>query len=134
MPEFRFEPIRPRSRKWPLDVGKLVNGLVRAMSDSVKSGQAKMQTYPPQLPTLYPYRRTGTLRRSWSSDVTSGSNRIVGVVGSNSAIAPYNRQVQGTDQVPYFDSAGWPSVADLKGQLEKDLPPRLRSAVKSATV
>jgi len=129
----RLDPILPKGKL--LDFRKMSSGLVKAMSDTVKAGQRQMQSYPPQPATLGPrYRRTGTLRRSWSSDVESGMNRIVGVVGSNANIAPYNRRVQGKEQTPVFAAYGWPDVFDLKKSVEKQLPPRLRRAVKAAAV
>jgi len=128
----RLDPILP---KRPLfDYDKMVSGFVRAMSDTVKAGQAQMQNYPPQMPSISTsrYVRTGTLRRSWSSGVEQGANRIVGITGSNANIASYNRPVQGKEQLPLFNFIGWPDVIDLKKEVERQLPPRLREAVKSA--
>ena len=52
---------------------------------------------------------------------------MVGVVGSNSNIAPYNKFVQGTPKqvVKIFPQAGWKGVDDLDRLLENELEKRV---------
>lgn len=126
--EFRFKPIVPK--KMLPDSRQITTALVKAMSDTVKNGQKTMQSYPPQTLMLTGYVRTGTLRRSWSSEVKPGGNRIVGIVGSNSNIAPYNRLVQGQQQMTAFDIANWPNVNELKDQMGKELSRRAESQLE----
>lgn len=98
-----------------------MTGLVAAMQDTTSDGVRLVSTYPPQTLTATGYRRTGTLKRSWSPDVSVSGIRITGIVGSNGNIAPYNLEVQGPVQNRVFKSAGWPNEADLKQQMERDL-------------
>ncbi len=103
---------------------------MKTMSDTVKKGQASMQDYPAQTLTLTGYVRTGTLRRSWSSTVQAMAGKIIGIVGSNSNIAPYNRLGQGKEQLTAFDIANWPNVFDLKKRMGADLEGRLNAAME----
>lgn len=57
----------------------------------------EMQLYPPQRAprgNREPYRRTGTLKRSWFRRVRRVSGGAVGEVASSGQIAPYNVFVQ----------------------------------------
>ncbi len=116
---FRLELVI-RGRKIP-DPNKIMLGLLAAVQDTVTEGVRTMATYPPQSLTATGYRRTGTLKRSWSDKVTPLGTRIVGIVGSNSNIAPYNETVQGLSPRPLFKRAGWSDVPLLKDQMERDL-------------
>ena len=120
-------PIRSRAPK--PDARKIRRELEKAMRDSVSDGQRFIAKYPPQRLRKTGYRRTGTLKRSWSSKVTSGARRIEGVVGSNSGIAPYNRPVQGRRQVPAFRRAGWKGVDDLAKMLQDELNKRVQRVI-----
>lgn len=119
--QIRVIPIetRPRARK---DQKLLTRDLKAAMTKIVANGQRFIARYPTQRLTKSSYRRTGTLKRSWSSNVNVSSRRIVGVVGSNSNIAPYNKFVQGPpkDVVKIFPQAGWKGVDDLERKLENE--------------
>lgn len=62
----------------------------------------ELTTYPPQR-SGSTYRRTGTLRRSWSRRIAGSGLEQRAIVGSNSNMAPYNRAVQDEDeQRPQF--------------------------------
>ena len=52
---------------------------------------------------------------------------MVGIVGSNSNIAPYNRFVQGTHKevVKIFPRAGWKGVDDLAKMLQNEFDKRI---------
>jgi hypothetical protein len=57
----------------------------------------EMQLYPAQRPPANPrrpYRRTGTLKRSWHRRIRRAGHQVVGEVVSSGAIAPYNVYVQ----------------------------------------
>lgn len=117
----RVIPIETRgaARK---DQKLLTRDLKTAMTKIVANGQRFIARYPSQRLTKSGYRRTGTLKRSWSSNVNVSSRRIVGVVGSNSNIAPYNKFVQGLpkDVVKIFPQAGWKGVDDLEQLLQNE--------------
>ncbi len=124
--QIRVIPIDTRGRG-RLDRLKLTRELKAAMTSTTANGQRFIARYPAQRLTKSNYRRTGTLKRSWSSNVNVSSRRIVGVVGSNSNIAPYNKFVQGTpkDVVKMFPQAGWKGVDDLDRVLENELNKRV---------
>ena len=110
------------------DVPKLFVTLNDAVRDEVAEGVRFMSEYPPS-PAGSTYRRTGTLRRSWSFEVKSGGGRIEGSVGSNSNVAPYNMTVQGDEQGSVFINIGWRDTKTLGKIMEKDFPGRCQSLV-----
>ena len=57
-----------------------------------------------------PYKRTGTLGRSWQQRVARETDSIVGVVGSQGQIAPYNIYVQGPQQSRMMELIGWKKI------------------------
>lgn len=118
---FRITPILPR--------GPLVNAQAvyaaaqRAMTNTVVEGARFMAEYPVQRLTKTKYRRTGTLKRSWSFKVEAGATKIVGIVGSNAGIAPYNREVQGESgeqKAMFRERGGWQNVDDLKKRMQEE--------------
>lgn len=124
---FRFESI---DRGKTPSAAELTKGLRKAMSDTVNEGKRFMAEYPPQKPTLRGrysrrggYRRTGTLKRSWSAATRVTGTRIEGEIGSSGNIAPYNVFVQGPDNLRtrYFRNSDWQSVEDLTKTVEADL-------------
>lgn len=124
--KLRIIPITSEGRG-RLDVMKLTRDLKAAMTSTTANGQRFIARYPSQRLTKSGYRRTGTLKRSWSSSVRVSSRQIIGIVGSNSNIAPYNKFVQGTakDVVKIFPQAGWRGVDDLSKVLENELDKRV---------
>ena len=68
-----------------------------AMNDATALLLRELQTYPAQR-TGSTYKRTGTLRRSWSRELQGDGLALRGIVGSNANMAPYNRVVQDADQ------------------------------------
>lgn len=113
---------------------KVMAALGMAMRNVVSEGQRKIAEYPPKKGAST-YRRTGTLKRSWSSQVKSGGGRIEGVVGSNSNVAPYNVIVQGVKgkQSWFFAKRGWMSASKLGKSMESDLVKECNEAIKEAT-
>lgn len=72
-----------------------------------------------------PYRRTGTLGRSWSHRVLTKPDRIEGVVGSAGQIASYNVLVQGARQTEMHRQTGWKTPKEVM----KKRFPRFKKAV-----
>ena len=116
-----------------LDVMKLTRDLKAAMVATTANGQRFIAKYPSQRLTKSNYRRTNTLKRSWSSSVSVSSRQIIGIVGSNSNIAPYNKFVQGSpkDVVKMFPQAGWKGVDDLSKVLENELDKRVDTILEA---
>ena len=95
----------------------ILRNLVRLMNQTVADGNRFIAKYPPQRLRKSGYKRTGTLKRSWSFRVRKATTQIVGTVGSNSNIAPYNRFVQGKRQRRLFRGAGWRNVNSLEARM-----------------
>ena len=105
----------------------------------------KIQTYPPDLPTITGYRRTGTLGRSVKKEMKVRPALIVGQVGSDPAAfrqayhqrrlkggglgkpykvkRPYARYVIGPEQSRLMKSRGWKKAGDI---LKEAWPGQLR--------
>lgn len=99
----------------------IARDLQRLMTKTVAEGNRFIAKYPPQRLKKSGYKRTGTLKRSWSFRVRNERRRIVGTVGSNSNIAPYNKYVQGKNQRRLFRGAGWRNVNTLEARMVKQL-------------
>ena len=120
--------IRPRrARK---DTTVLLADLRADVRATAANGQRWIATYPPQTLTATGYRRTGTLKRSWSHTVVTTPDAIAGIVGSNPNIAPYNRPVQGSPQAKIMQTAGWRGVDGLSDTMQNDLDRRVRASVR----
>lgn len=128
MANIRVIPIGPGDDA-QVDVLRLRNEVKNILRDTTKDGQRVIAKYPPQRLTATGYRRTGTLKRSWSSRVKASSARIEGEVGSNRNIAPYNKLVQGRrkDQVRRFRRAGWTNVDDLEFIMQNEFEPKMEA-------
>ncbi len=121
----------PIGDDWNLgDPRKLFTALYNAIRDQVAEGVRFMSKYPPKLNPNW--RRTGTLRRSWSFSVKSGGNRIEGEIKSAHNIAPYNERVQGIEQMEPWQSIGWRNVDDLLKQIDKDFLKRVDKELEKA--
>ncbi len=109
-----------------IDTAGLRRELKSAMVSTTAEGQRFIANYPAQTLRKTGYRRTGTLKRSWSSKVTATKTQITGVVGSNDNIAPYNKFVQGKkgQQAKLFRSTAWRNIDDLRKNMENDFRKR----------
>jgi len=113
------------------DPVKAFAAISNAVRDECVEGKRFMSQYPPQ-PADSHYRRTGTLKDSWSFGVKSGNSKIEGEIGSNSNIAPYNADVQGDDQEALFKRIGWKNVDDLQSKVSKGFPERVQREIDKA--
>lgn len=131
----RITPIVPSGAR--VDVGAFQQDVVKMMRRATAEGQRHIATYPPQRLRKSNYRRTGTLKRSWSKKVVAGGNKVQGIVGSNSNVAPYNRFVQGPAkpkgsaqrQLPAFRRAGWRGVDELEDFLQDEVQRGLQDLI-----
>ncbi len=104
-----------------IDGVAVARDLQRLMTKTVAEGNRFIAKYPPQRLRKSGYKRTNTLKRSWSFKVRNEGRRIIGTVGSNSNIAPYNRFVQGKRQRRLFRGAGWRNVNTLEARMTRQL-------------
>jgi len=126
MTQFQFIPVTPP--KGLGDIPKLFAILNNAVRDQVAEGVRFMSTYPAK-PGGSSYRRTGTLRRSWSFAMKTGGGRIEGTIKSNQNVAPYNEDVQGEDQQALFKRIGWKNIKDLDKKIDKEFSKRVDDMV-----
>ncbi len=106
-----------------------------AMRGAVEDGAtyvlAKVKHYPPQRPGSS-YIRTHTLEKSWSKRVTGNGLSVQGRIGSNSAMAPYNRLVQSRRDQAEIHRGRWSSVEDIAEEsqptVQRFFEDRLRAA------
>lgn len=109
--------------------------IVRELQGQLSDDQRRMAEYPPQVLTKTGYRRTNTLKRSWNTRISLGRN-IVGALGSNRNVAPYNvfvqgprRGTKGSRQVRMFANAGWKSIDAIVAITRRELPRRIQRAL-----
>ena len=132
-PKFNFKVIKPTGAQ--VDAAGLAQDVTRMMRRTVTEGQRHIAKYPPQRLRKTNYRRTGTLKRSWSKRVTAAGVEVAGIVGSNSNIAPYNVVVQGTRkgtgrrQARIFRRAGWRGVDGLSSMMEDSVEKGLQKII-----
>lgn len=116
-----------------MDTPKLLAALTRALVDTQAEGVRLMATYPPQRAGSR-YRRTGTLKRSWSMPpVKREGTSMAAEIFSNGGIAPYNDEVEGHVQSQFFAQRGWVNVRELVKLVNKQLPVRVQRAIDKAT-
>lgn len=97
--------------------GRVSVAMRGAMEDSTTYVLAKIKRYPPQRPGSS-YIRTHILEKSWSRRVEGSGSTIRGIVGSNSAMAPYNRIVQDRDRQATIHQGRWNTAQDIVEQSE----------------
>ena len=89
---------------------RIDRALRAAMEDSTVLLLREQQTYPPQRAGST-YKRTNTLRRSWSRRIRQEGSELVGEVGSSGNTAPYNRYVQDQTQQASIHRGRWTNTA-----------------------
>lgn len=67
--------------------------LRRPVTESVILIEGRMKEYPPQRSGAN-YRRTGTLGRRWTHEVSESGDGITGRVGNNTVYGPYVESAQ----------------------------------------
>ena len=101
------------------------------MEDSVTYVLAKIKRYPQERPNQA-YIRTHTLEKSWSRRIEGSGLTIRGIVGSNGAMAPYNRLVQSRRDQAEIHRGRWSSVEDIAEEsqptVQRFFEDRLRAA------
>lgn len=107
----------------PNQVSQAMRG---GMEDATTYVLARIRAYPRQRPGSS-YRRTGTLNRSWSRRISGTGSTIRGLVGSNAAIAPYNRYVQSRTHQARIHRGRWQTVESV-AETERDTVVRMFQA------
>lgn len=97
--------------------GKVSFAMRGGMEDGTTYVLAKIRRYPPERPNQK-YIRTKTLDRSWSKRIEGSGLSIRGIVGSNSAMAPYNRVVQDRTRQSRIHRGRWQTIQDVAEQSE----------------
>lgn len=121
-----------KAKRPVIDTAAVMRELTGALRDMQAEGVRLMATYPPQRADSR-YRRTGTLKRSWSMPpVRRQGSALAAEIFSNGGIAPYNRKVQGVAQDPFFGARGWVDVRALVKLVNKQLPVRVQRAMNRA--
>lgn len=106
----------------------------RAMTDATVWLLRQMRTYPPAR-RASAYKRTGTLRRSWSRRIEGSGVGTVGIVGSNGYMAPYNRRVQDAELQARVHQGRWTNTIQnvrerSRGQINDMFQARLREELR----
>lgn len=99
---------------------------VRPMRRSVLLLQNRMATYPPQRPGSR-YVRTGTLGRSWTTQVQESSERVVGIVGNKVEYAPW---VQSARFQAGIHRGRWQTDEQVAGQSRIEIAELFRQGVE----
>lgn len=101
------------------------------MEDATTYTLAKIRRYPPQRPGSN-YVRTNVLNKSWSRRIQGSGATIVGIVGSNGNIAPYNRSVQDRTRQAAIHHDRWQTIQDVaedsQPRVQRFFDDRLRAA------
>lgn len=89
---------------------RIDRALRAGMTDATVHLINQMRTYPPQR-TGSAYKRTNTLKGSWSRRIEGSGLEIVGHVESNGNVAPYNRLVQDRTRQAQVHRGRWTNTA-----------------------
>lgn len=112
---------------------RLDQAITGTLTDSSTLFLAQMKRYPPPRPNQG-YIRTGTLGRSWSvRPITRTSSGWSVLIGSNGAMAPYNRAVQDRDRQARVHRGRWltaqTAVEQSASQVQRFADARIRAAL-----
>ncbi len=113
----KLDPIVPKQPPW--QIRQLTKALTAEMDTFVLDGWRWASEYQPPASELY--RRTNTLKRSWSRKVYWKGGVLYGEVRSSGKIAPYNRYVRGEEQARRMKARGWKKTSEwLEGEWPKE--------------
>jgi hypothetical protein len=104
--------VREMLSRAPAQIDRAFRG---AMEDATVHLLEQMKTYPPQRAGST-YKRTNTLKGSWSRRITGRGVEISGVVGSNANVAPYNRLVQDATRQSRVHRGRWTNTVQAVSQ------------------
>jgi hypothetical protein len=76
-----------------------------------------------------PYRRTGTLGRRWTTEISGSGLDLVGRVGNNTSYGPY---VMGRASQAAYHAGNWQVAEDVGTQATGDVLDIFRDAVQTA--
>lgn len=110
---------------------RIDRALRAAMNDATAYIHRQTSTYPPQR-TGSSYRRTDTLKRSWSREVRAEGREIVGTVGSNGDLAPYNRLVQDGTRQARVHRGRWATVQAIRQRSEGPIQEMFSNRIRAA--
>jgi hypothetical protein len=99
---------------------KLDRAMRGAMNDATALLLRDLQTYPPER-SGQTYRRTRTLGRAWSREITGQGLDMTGIVGSNGNMAPYNREVQDYANQAKIHRGRWPTIQGVTANRERTI-------------
>lgn len=94
---------------------RLDTAMRAAMTDATVLLLRDLRTYPPQR-VGSAYKRTDTLKGSWSRDVQGSGTELVGRIASNGESAPYNIYVQDADQQARVHRGLWTNTVQAVAQ------------------
>ena len=100
--------------------GEMHRAFNSAMEDATTLVLRDISVYPTQR-SGSGYRRTHTLQRSWSRRIEWTGDTIVGIVGSNSNMAPYNRAVQDRDLQARVHQGRWQTIQSVIESDEREV-------------
>ena len=106
--------------------------LLAGMTDATVYLLNQMRTYPPQR-TGSTYKRTNTLKGSWSRDIQGSGSDLVGRVVSNGNAAPYNVYVQDRTQQARWHRGNWTNTVQAVAERSNDaIQDMFRARVEAA--
>jgi len=76
-----------------------------------------------------PYRRTGTLGRSWTTKIEGFAGEMRGIVGN---VREYARWVQDRERQYYLHAGRWPTIQDVVEKRKDQIVEDFRRAVEEA--
>lgn len=103
-----------------------------AMNDSTSLLLRDMRDYPTQVPGTE-YKRTDTLKGSWTREITGSGLNITGRVGSNANEAPYNRYVQDDTLQARVHQGRWQTVQSVTKERENTVRGFFETRIRQAT-
>lgn len=111
MPDISFEINDSAPRRMLAGAPGAMNRAMRGgHNDATALFLRELKTYPPQR-SGSTYKRTNTLKRSWSRSIEGEGLQMRAIVGSNSNMAPYNRAVQDEDRQRAIFRGRWTNTA-----------------------